>query len=284
MAQIGGHAHGVTTRQELLAAGLSAGEVDHRVAIGLLLVEFRGVYLVGHRPRTTETRYMAAVKACGAEAVLSGLAAAWLWGLVEGSPPKPVVTAPSQHKLRGVTVRRRRMHPNDSTRWKAVPITTVPVTLIDISPLLSFEHLAKAVHVADVRHATTTRHIETALERYPKAKGRKTLLAIASGDAPITLSELEKRFLRLLRQHNLPQPETNRPHGAHYVDCRWPAQRLTVELDSYRFHRTRHAWEQDRQRERAARARGDRFRRYTWRDVVEDPLPTLAELRSLLSA
>jgi hypothetical protein len=54
-----------------------------------------------------------------------------------------------------VTVRRRRMHPNDSTKWKAVPITTVPVTLIDISALLSLEAIAKAVHVADVRHATT---------------------------------------------------------------------------------------------------------------------------------
>ncbi len=39
---------------------------------------------------------MAAVKACGEEAVLSGLAAAWLWGLVGGSAPKPVVTAPTQ--------------------------------------------------------------------------------------------------------------------------------------------------------------------------------------------
>ncbi len=226
---------------------------------------------------------MAAVKACGEEAVLSGLAAAWLWGLIEGSPPKPVVTAPSQHRLPGITLRRRRrMHANDSTTWKAVPITTVPVTLIDISSLLSFDDLAKAVHNADVRHGTTARHIETALERHPKAKGRRTLIAIARGDAPTLLSALERRFLSLLKTHKLPLPETNRPSGAHYVDCRWPEQRLTIELDSYRFHHTRHAWEQDRQRERAARGRADRFRRYTWRDVVEDPQPTLDELRGLL--
>ena len=72
-----------------------------------------------------------------------------------------------------------------------IPITTVPVTLIDISPLLPFDDLAQAVHKADVRHGTTARHIEAALERYPKAKGRKTLLAIASGDAPTLLSTLE---------------------------------------------------------------------------------------------
>ncbi|HEX8066332.1 MAG TPA: hypothetical protein VF520_07385 [Thermoleophilaceae bacterium] len=40
------------------------------------------------------------------------------------------------------------------------------------------------------------------------------------------------------------------------VDCRWPGRRLTVELDSYRFHDTRRAWEADRRRDREARARG----------------------------
>jgi hypothetical protein len=58
---------------------------------------------------------------------------------------------------------------------------------------------------------------------------------------------------------------------------------LTVELDSYRFHNSRHAWEQDRRREREARARGDDFRRYTYGDVRENPKPMLRELRSRLA-
>jgi hypothetical protein len=67
------------------------------------------------------------------------------------------------------------------------------------------------------------------------------------------------------------------------VDCRWPEHRLTVELDSYRFHNSRHAWEQDRRREREAHARGDEFRRYTWSNVLEDPRLMLRELRGLLT-
>jgi hypothetical protein len=55
-----------------------------------------------------------------------------------------------------------------------------------------------------------------------------------------------------------------------------------VELDSYRYHHTRHAWEQDRRRDREARARGDAMRRYTWTDVFEEPELMLAELRELL--
>lgn len=120
------------------------------------------------------------------------------------------------------------------------------------------------------------------LARRPNAPGAANLRAVAEGDTLILLSRLERRFAALLRAHGLPRPRTNRPAGAHDVDCRWPDRRLTVELDSYRFHHSRHVWERDRRRARAAYARGDEFRRYTWADVVEDPTALLAELGPLL--
>ena len=94
--------------------------------------------------------------------------------------------------------------------------------------------------------------------------------------------ELERGFLELLREAGLPSPQTNRPAGGRRVDCRWPEQRLTVELDSYRYHHSRHAWEQDRRREREARARGDEFRRYNYGDVFERARLVRRELRELL--
>jgi hypothetical protein len=103
------------------------------------------------------------------------------------------------------------------------------------------------------------------------------------GEAHVLLSKLEKRFLARLRAVGLPLPRTNRVAGGRRVDCRWPEHRLTVELDSYQFHHTRHAWEQDRKREREAYARGDEFRRYTWGDVFEGPAPMMRELGALLS-
>jgi very-short-patch-repair endonuclease len=90
-------------------------------------------------------------------------------------------------------------------------------------------------------------------------------------------------FLKLLRDHGLPLPKTNRPATGRYVDCRWPDPMLTVELDSYRYHNTRHAWERDRQREREAYARGDQFRRFTHHDVFERAEQTIRELRPLLT-
>jgi len=86
----------------------------------------------------------------------------------------------------------------------------------------------------------------------------------------------------VLQAAGLPLPQTNRPAGGRYVDCRWPAHQVTVELDSYRYHHTRHAWNQDRRRAREARARGDEFRRYTYGDLTDDRSLMLAELRKLL--
>ncbi len=74
---------------ELLEAGITPEEIAHRVRIGGLIVELRGVYRVGHRAPSVEARYMAAIKACGAGARLSGLAAAHLFELLRGAARLP---------------------------------------------------------------------------------------------------------------------------------------------------------------------------------------------------
>jgi hypothetical protein len=174
---------------------------------------------------------MAAVKACGAESVLSGRAAGWAWGLIRGTPPDPEVTSPTERRVKGVRTRRSRRR-TGTTTWKRIPITSVPRTLIDLASVLSFEELAYAVHQADVLHGVRPEHVEPVLAAQANVKGAATLRAIATGDAEIVLSRLEKLFLALLRKHGLPLPETNRRRGAHYVDCRWPRRRLTVDRGS----------------------------------------------------
>jgi very-short-patch-repair endonuclease len=284
VARIAARAHGVVTRRELLGAGLSERWIERRIERGALIVVFPGVYRVGHRAPSVEARYTAAVKACGEEALLSGLSAAWLWGLTKGSAPPPEVTAPTERRIKGIaTRRRRRMNRRDATLHRGIPVTTVPATLVRMSSLLSFDGLARAAHEAAIRHHTTPEQIEAAQTRHEKAPGAKLLRAIVKGDAPVLLSKLERRFRARLRAAGLPLPRTNKEAGSHYVDCRWPAHNLTVELDSYRYHHTRHAWEQDHRRDREARQRGDEIRRYTWTDVFESPEPMLTELGDLLA-
>jgi very-short-patch-repair endonuclease len=243
----------------------------------------RGVYRVGHLAPSTEARYMAAVLACGSGALLSGLAAAYLLGLVKGRPPAPEVTAPTQRRVEGVRTRRERAAKRgDATTWLGIPVTTVPRTVVDVAAVLSSEALARAFHEAGIRYGTTPDDVEAVLTRRPSSPGAKKLRRVLHGDAHVTLSALERRFLKRLAEASLPLPGTNKPAGGRRVDCRWPDHRLTVELDGYRYHRSRHAWEQDRLREREARLRGDEFRRYSYDDVVGAPRFMLSELGGLL--
>jgi very-short-patch-repair endonuclease len=275
----------VITRGQLRGLGATEGEIKHRVASGSLLRVHRGVYRVGHRAPSVEAAYLAAVWACGEEAVLRRLAAASLFVVVRRKAPQPEVAAPVQRRIEGVsTVRWRHLDPRDRTIWKGIPVTTVPRTLVDLAEVLSFDALSRACHEAGVRYGTTPRQVRAALGRKPKASGAAALRRVLDGEAHVTLSTLEKRFLQRLRAAALPLPVTNRIAGSKRVDCRWPEHALTVELDSYTFHNSRYAWEQDRTREREAHARGDHHRRYTHTDIYNDPRAMLAELGELLTA
>jgi hypothetical protein len=186
--------------------------------------------------------------------------------------------------VRGVRTRRsRHIDPADVTTFRGIPVTTVARTLVDLAAVLTFDALARACHEAGVRYRTTPRHVDAALARRPNAPGAGNLRKVMRGEAKVTLSVLERRFLALLRAAGLPLPETNRVAGGRRVDCRWGAERLTVELNSYRYHGSRHAWERDHDRRREARARGDEFRSYTYEDVFEHSELMLAELRELLA-
>jgi hypothetical protein len=283
LAAIAGGQHGVVARRELLDAGVTPQEVRTRLASGALLVEYPGVYRVGHRAPSREARYLAAVKTCGRGAVLSGRASAHLHGLIKGPPPPPAVITRTERRIESVlTQRSRTLDPRDVTESRAIHVTSVSRTLVDLAAVLPPEALARACHEAGVLHGTTPAHVDEVLSRRPRTRGAGILRSVLHGDVHVTLSQLERGFLETLDAAGLPLPQTNRPAGGRRVDCRWPAHRLTVELDSYRYHRSRHAWEQDRRREREARLRGDEFRRYTYGDVFEEPLFMLGDLRRLL--
>jgi very-short-patch-repair endonuclease len=282
LADLARGSHGVVCRADAVRAGVTRNELEERLASGALIRVHRGVFRVGHAAPSLEARYVAAVKACGPRALLSGRAAAHLYGLLKGTPPSPEVLTSTHRRVAGVITRRtRHPDPRDATTYRGIPATTIPRTLVDLAALLDEEQLARAVHEAEIRRVKPDA-IERVLDRRHNWPGARKLRRVIWGEVPLSLSRLEFSFIAVVRRARLPVPETNRKVGGHYVDCRWPAQRLTVELDSYRYHGSRHAYEQDRERERQARARGDEFRRYTWRDVDEDPEPMVMDLRGLL--
>jgi Transcriptional regulator, AbiEi antitoxin len=251
LAQLASSSHGVVTRAQLVAAGLTLEEIRHRLQSGALLREYRGVYRVGHRAASVEAWYLAAVWACGRAALLSGRAAGHLLGLLTTPPSMPEVTAPTERRVPGIRTHRSRA-PVEAFVWRGIPVTTPARTLVDLSSVLAVSELARACHEAGIRHGTAPGEVEAIMG---ERTGAKKLRRVLRGDEHVTLSVLERRFLALLRSAGLPLPVTNRPAGGRYVDCRWVEQRF---------------------------ARGDDFRRYTYGDVFDHPAPMLAELHSVL--
>src|SRR3954447_8045844 len=201
---------GLVDRDELFDVGLSERQIDRRIANGALIPEYPRIYRVGHCAPNLETSYLAAVLACGEGALLSGRAAAYLYGFIKGDAPKPEVTTPTQRRPQGVVCHRTR-RTSDATNYRGIPITTVPRTVVDMAAESTPGELAVVFHHAVARFRVKPHQVEAVLGRRPNSKGAATLRRVVNGDERALLSELERGFIALLRQHNLPLPKTNIP-------------------------------------------------------------------------
>src|SRR5437763_14196934 len=123
IAYIASSSHGVVTRAELLGAGLSPDEIRHRAQVGMLIPEYKGVYRVGHQAPSVEARYLAAVRACGDGAAVRGRAAAFLHGIIKGSPPPPEVMTATERRIPRLETRfSRRIDRRDVTTVRGIPV------------------------------------------------------------------------------------------------------------------------------------------------------------------
>lgn len=134
--------------------------------------------------------------------------------------------------------------------------------------------------MADLRRVTTP-------DEFRAAVRQAAILGFDLGeqgvDADRSRSELEHRFLRLCRRHRIPAPEVNVRIGPFLVDFLWRDERLIVETDGYRFHRTRSAFEADRARDVELKLLGYTVVRFTHRQVMDEPSQVAQTLRVLLA-
>jgi very-short-patch-repair endonuclease len=276
--------HGVVSRRQLLELGLDRGAVVHRLKLARLCPVHRGIYTIGHRLLTQDGRWMAAVLACGPDAVLSHRAAAALWGMRGGT--RVEVTVPSGLRGRdGIQVHRAKLPEDERTTHRGVPTTTVPRTLLDLSAVVTRRQLRSALREAEHLRLTDPLSLHDLAERYPRRPGLKAIKALlseASLGARIIRSELEERFLDFLIRTGLPLPQTNVVIEGYEVDCVWPEQRLIVELDGHATHSPTYAFELDRARDRRLEAAGWHVIRITWRQLELEADLVEADLRRLL--
>ena len=273
--------HGVVSRLQLLALGYTREAIQVRIECGRLHRVYRGVYAVGRAELTQEGKWMAAVLACGQTAALSHDSAAALWGIAK-PPTGPVhVSVLSQSRSRtGIKVHRRTaMH---ATTHKHIPVTTPAQTLIDIARSWAQSDLEQAIGAADLRRRIGLRALQTAAIKAGRS-GAALRSVIDRATFRVTQSELEREFLRLLADANLPLPETQQRFGADRVDFWWPALGLVVEADGGGFHRTAAQQTNDRRREHAHLRAGRTPIRVTHWQVFHDPAETTALLADVVA-
>jgi very-short-patch-repair endonuclease len=258
------------------------------VAAGRLQRLWRGVYAFGHRELRPEGRLLAAVFACGEGAVLSHRSAADHWGLLATARARVDVTV----STRGRRAQRpgidlhcvRRLDPEDVTELERIPVTTVGRTLVDLCAVETDRRVEKALDQAYVLRLLSPGELEDALAR---TAGRKTgplrrAMAAERAAAALTRSELEERFLALVRRGGLPEPEVNaRLHG-YEVDFLWREQRRVVEVDGYAFHSTPQALARDRRKDIDLELAGFPVTRFTGSQVVHDSEDTLERTRRIV--
>ena len=273
---------------QLLALGFSMRAIQRLVQAGRLHRLYRGVYAVGHTRLSRRGRWMAAVLACGPGAVLSHRAAAALWELRAAPSGALDVTTGARRHHRGIRCHTvRALHRADWTTVDGIPVTTVSRTLLDLAEHLSPQRLRTTMEAAQRLDLIDVKRIDATCARNPGRHGLKSLRA-ALGElrdhAPWTQSGLERRFLELIRGAGLPEPQTNVVVAGEVVDCYWPQHRLVVEVDSFKFHKTRCSFETDRRKDVKLQSAGLRVARITDDRINHQPRALLGDLDRLLAA
>jgi very-short-patch-repair endonuclease len=104
------------------------------------------------------------------------------------------------------------------------------------------------------------------------------------GPAPDTRSGNERRFLALIREAGLPEPQVNVSVEGIVVDAFWPEHRLIVEVDSYDFHHTPADRAKDRRNQRKLRQSGYEVRRVTDDELRDEPQAVAQDVEAALTA
>jgi len=280
--------HGLVAARQLVALGLGRGAIEHRLRTGRLAAKGRGVYAVGLAPVTQEARWLAAVLTCPDGSAVSHLSSAAVWRLREVDPIVIDVSVPARSARRrdGVRVHRPSyLAPQDVARHRGIPVTTVSRTLIDVAEVVSTRSLERMLDEAQFLRLLDEKRLEDAMGRHRGRAGAARVRSVLESHKPgstRTRNPLEERFLLIVREAGLPQPEVNQDLGPFEVDFLWRTAGLVIETDGGASHDRLPQRERDARRDAWLATHGYRTERFTYNQVMRRPAEVTAVLEELL--
>jgi hypothetical protein len=199
------------------------------------------------------------------------------------------VTVPGSRKTkRGIVAHRGAPRGDEvGTMW-GIPVTSVARTMFDLAGTLTEREVERAWNEMEVREYRLRLSVPDLIGRYPRGRGTVLLARLAGGDlVGITRNELEEAFLALVDRFELPRPRMN-VHLAvrdrfYEVDCLWEDRRVAIELDGGGAHRTKKAFQDDRERDRILTAERWTTARITWRQIHDTPHKVASDLQLILT-
>ena len=274
LAALADRQYGVVSRTQLRDLGLSDSRVTARVGRGGLVPVHRGVFAVGH----------------STHAVLSHAAAAALWELRASHATTIDITLPGaggRRRRKDLRIHRARSLDSQTAIHDRIPVTTPARPVLDLAATLNPRAIERVLDQVETLRLTDVPTLVALAKDITGHPGAPKLLQILQRHEPgttLTRSELEERFLALCRAAGLPAPLCNHSLAdSNTVDFVFADQRLLVETDSWRWHRSRKQFETDRRRDATHAAQGWRTLRFTQDRITHHPREVAATVRAVLS-
>lgn len=287
--------HGVFSRRQLIAHGITRGQIARWIRNGRVIQVFGTVYALGRPAVHPESLMMAAALAGGRDAAITGRAGAAAWGF--GEPPaeleviRPfgasrVISGIPPHERLRARVHRGLLLPPERCRIGPLPVASPDQVLARLAAQVSDPELRRYFLEAGRTDHLTLECLDRLGNPNRRFKGRARLLRMARIWDPTKgkiRSMLEGEFRLMCGEQGVPLPETNQLVGPYEVDCLWRDARVIVELDGRRFHGDAFAHAEDAAKTRALRAMGYVVLRFTWEEVTGQPEIVAARILEALA-
>ncbi len=229
---------------------------------------------------------MAAVGACGPNALLSHSSAGWLWGLLPTLSLPVEVVVPRRGRSRpGIRVHHAPcLAADEGTSEERIRVTTIPRTFLDLAATGSRRRLESTIERAQRLGRLDLIAIDSLLRQRWGDPGTRRLREALELYRPsvFSRSRAELLFLDLVKKAGLPRPALNHFVAGYEIDAYWEAERFAVEVDGWSTHRTRAAFERDPVRQEDLKLVDIDSIRITARRIEREPGAIAERLRRLL--
>ncbi|HET7482147.1 MAG TPA: type IV toxin-antitoxin system AbiEi family antitoxin domain-containing protein [Actinomycetota bacterium] len=282
---------GLITKEQAIAGGETDASIRHAIRSGEWAPMYAGIYRSTAFPGSFEQECLAATLRAPGRTWVSHGAAAALHGLRDRTTEIDVTSASAIRARGDISVHRvSGMAACDRAEIGPIPVTAIERTLVDLAGTLTIDELDRCIDEAVMTRKTSLLKIDWRLRRLGGRGRAGTATLRRLLDGRLTTGEidspLERRFLTLLKEARVPKPALQfpieLPKGTVYADFAYPARRLIIEVQGYRWHGGRERWESDQYRSSELAALGWRVMFVTRRQIEHERRQTIDRIRRAL--